>query len=327
MRVFTWTATAVAAVLIGATAAPTFAAADPAGPPLSVPGSRLASSVHCHGDLTTGPTPVLLVPGTFLTDQDFSWNYERGFTSAGRPWCAVTLPDHGMGDIQTNAEYVVNAIRTAFDEAGRRIAVVGFSQGGMVPRWALKFWPDTRAMVDDLVGLDPSNHGTIDAVLGCAVGGCAPALWQQRTGSALLNELNAGQETYAGISYTQMYSATDEIVAPNFPPAPSSALTTGPGAISNVLVQDICPLHVADHFAMGSFDPIGFALVNDALTHAGPASAARISRSVCLQLTYPAVDPLGLALNYAQTLLTVVTQLATYPHVPAEPALRPYAAG
>ena len=30
----------------------------------------------------------------------------------------------------------------------------------MIPRWALRFWPDTRVMVDHVVGLSPSNHGT-----------------------------------------------------------------------------------------------------------------------------------------------------------------------
>ena len=33
----------------------------------------------------------------------------------------------------------------------------------MVPRWALKYWPDTRSLVDAYMAIDPSNHGTADA--------------------------------------------------------------------------------------------------------------------------------------------------------------------
>src|ERR1700712_1917429 len=126
-----------------------------------------------------------------------------------------------MGDIQVAGEVVARAIRTTYSHAGRQIAVVGHSQGGMVPRWALKYWPDTRGMVSDLVGLAPSNHGTVDAYGICSVS-CAPAIWQQRTGSRFLKALNAGGETFGGIAYTQVYTATDEVVVPNLPyPTPA----------------------------------------------------------------------------------------------------------
>jgi Putative serine esterase (DUF676) len=56
----------------------------------------------------------------------------------------VTLPDNGMDDIQVAGEFVVNAIRTMYTRAGRRISIFGHSQGGMVPRWAFRFWPVPR---------------------------------------------------------------------------------------------------------------------------------------------------------------------------------------
>src|ERR1700712_4770875 len=111
-------------------------------------------------------------------------------------------------------------------------------------------------MVDDVVGIDPSNHGTLDVPVVCAVG-CAPAFWQQGPVSAFLTALNAGPETWSGISYTQMYTATDEVVVPNLGPAASSALHTGTGRIANVLAQSICPVHVAEHLTMGTVDPVG----------------------------------------------------------------------
>jgi hypothetical protein len=318
---------AVTALLVAAAITAFPAPASAAGPPLDVSSVVLAKALDCHGDLSGSPaTPVLLVPGTTLTPAiNFSWNYELAFTATGRPWCTIALPNHAMSDAQIAGEYVVYALRTMHDAARRKISVVGFSQGGMLPRWALEWWPDTRTMVDDVIGIDPSNHGTLDAVALCAIG-CAPSFWQQRTGSAFLTALNAGAETYAGISYTQVYSALlDEVVVPNLGPAASSALHTGRGAIANIAVQDICPVHVADHLTMGTIDPVGYAVVTDALTHAGPAASARISRSVCLQPALPGVSLTSAALNLVKLATVVGTQVALYPHVAKEPALAAYA--
>jgi len=138
--------------------------------------------------------------------------------------------------------------------------------------------------------------------------------------------LNSGGETYSGISYTQIYTLTDEVVFPNLPPVPSTALHTGEGEIGNVAVQRICPAHVAEHLIMGTTDPIGYALVVDAITHDGPADPARISRSVCTQALMPGVNPLTLPLNEARMSAEIATTLATYPHTSAEPPLADYAA-
>jgi hypothetical protein len=41
-----------------------------------------------------------------------------------------------MADIQVAAEYVVNALRTMHAQTGGKVEYVGYSQGGMVGRWA-----------------------------------------------------------------------------------------------------------------------------------------------------------------------------------------------
>jgi pimeloyl-ACP methyl ester carboxylesterase len=64
------------------------------------------------------------------------------------------------GSAPRAGEYVVPALRTLSRQAGQRVDVVGWSQGGMVGRWALRFRPDTRARVENLIGLSPSDHGT-----------------------------------------------------------------------------------------------------------------------------------------------------------------------
>ena len=194
----------MALLLLPAAAAAAFAPPSRPGPPLSVPAAKLAAALTAPARCAGPPhAPVLLVPGTALNPAtDYGYGWEPALGKLGWPYCTVTLPGNAMGDIQVAGEYVVYAIRTMHAAYGGRIDIVGHSQGGMVPRWALRFWPDTRAMVDDLVGLSPSNHGTLDAIPACAQS-CAPAFWQQRSNAAFIAALNSAQETFPGISYTE----------------------------------------------------------------------------------------------------------------------------
>jgi pimeloyl-ACP methyl ester carboxylesterase len=213
------------------------------------------------------------------------------------------------------------------ERSGQRVAIVGFSQGGMIGRWALRFWPDTRSQVGEVVGIDPSNHGTLDAYPVCAAAGCAPAFWQQQTLSAFTTAVNSHAETFAGIDYTQVWTPTDEVVVPNLPPAESSRLTTGEGRRANISAYDVCPGHVADHLSMGSFDPVAYALVVDALDHDGPAQASRVDRAVCLRPLQPGVDPVTFPTRLAAYTAGIGSQVALHPRVLAEPPLQPYVLG
>src|SRR5258707_869065 len=101
------------------------------GPAMSVSERDLAAALNCPRSLA-GATraPVLLVPGTALEPRaNFDWNYEPALDAAGIPWCALTVPRYGMVDVQESAEYVVGALRRMHAESGRRVSIVGFSQG------------------------------------------------------------------------------------------------------------------------------------------------------------------------------------------------------
>ncbi|MGA9371398.1 MAG: hypothetical protein WBV53_06085 [Solirubrobacterales bacterium] len=303
-----------------------YAPPDQPGPALSVPRAALEASLTCAGNLSSGARgPVLLVPGTaYSPKSDFSWNWEPALHKLGIPWCVVALPGNGMGDVQTAAEYVVNGIRTMYAQAGRRISVIGHSQGGMLPRWAFRFWPDTRKMVDDEIGLSPSNHGTLDADVVC-IPGCAPSFWQQADRSAFIKALNSYAETFPGISYTVAYTRLDEVVVPNLNAQGSSALHGGGGEISNVAVQEVCPLDLSEHLAIGTYDPVAYALAIDAISHPGPADPSRLAGTgVCRRLFMPGVNPLTFATDELSSVAAVGATVATYPRVPAEPPLRCY---
>jgi len=312
---------ALAAVLLLGLVLATDASA--AGPKLSVPKATLRAALTCKPGVDR--RPILLVPGTNLDpESNFSWNYERAFKARGWPYCTVKLPFHTMGDSQVAGEYVVYALRTMARRSGRRVDVLGFSQGGMLPRWALRFWPGTRRLIGDLVGLDPSNHGTLDSAVLCQAS-CPPAYWQQATGSQFNGALNSRAETFAGVDYTVVYSRTDEVVTPNLDASGSSSLHTGRGRIANVAVQEICPADVSEHLAMGSYDPVGYALAVDAFTHRGPAKASRVAAATCTQPFQPGVNPATFGTDYAGYLAAVGNAAVTSPFVPAEPPLKPYA--
>lgn len=303
-----------------------YAPVDRPGPRLTQPAARLRASLRCtRGVRNAVRQPVLLTPATTVTsEQNFGFNYERLFRKLKIPYCTSDSPvdPNNMGDLQIRAEYVTYGIRTMHRMAGRRIAVMGHSQGGMIMRWSLRFWPDTRAMVDDIIGIAGTNHGS-SIIPALCVPACAPALWQQRAGSKFIKALNSGQETFARISYTEIYSRTDEFVQPNLNNHGTSSLH-GPGAITNIAIQDVCPLAVYEHLLVGTLDPAASALVIDALTHRGPARPSRVDRGVCSQLLMPGANPRTAGRDVAAAALQVAAQLALAPRVAKEPRLACY---
>jgi triacylglycerol esterase/lipase EstA (alpha/beta hydrolase family) len=302
-----------------------YAPLDRPGPRLSVPADKLRAALSCTPGIA-GDTrnPILLVPGTDLDPgPNYSWNYERAFAALHWAYCSVTLPDHTTGDIQTAGEYVVYALRTMTKLSGRQVDVLGYSQGGMLPRWALRFWPDTRPLVHAFVSLDPSNHGTLDADASCQ-SQCSPADWQQASTAHFMGALNSFAETFAGIDYTVIFSRTDEIVVPNFDSSGSSSLHTGGGTIANIAVQQICPNDTSEHLAMGSYDAVGYALAVDAFTHESVADPSRVPISVCAQTFQPGVDPSSFASNYGNYLDAIGQAQESAPQVSAEPPLQCY---
>jgi hypothetical protein len=281
-------------------AIPATASAQPAYAPLNQPGpaltpslAKLKASLSCEPAVKdTKVEPVLLNPGTSTTaTENFGWNWEPALQQLGIPYCAYNPPEQALGPIDLSGEYLVYAIRTEYALAGRQIAIIGHSQGGMSMRWALRFWPDTRKMVADVVGLEPDNDGTtVITDQDCATLGCPAGDWYQTYQSPFIEALNSGTETFSGISYTNTYSVDDELVHPDSGPGNcSSCLSTGGGQISNVELQSLCPLDTSEHVEGGTTDPVAYAVGVDAITHTGPASTARISPSVCDEALMPGV--------------------------------------
>jgi hypothetical protein len=308
-----------------AMAAPVYAPVDQPGPALSVPEVVLAQSVQCTANATAADREVaLFVPGTTVTPrEDFGWNWFPALSRLGWPYCSVTLPNHAMTDTQVSAEYVVYAIRHVHRISGRRVDVLGHSQGGTEPRFALRFWPDLRPMVHHYIAFAATNHGSVAVNVMCATT-CAESLWQQTYHSRYTEAMNSYQETFPGISYTDIYTRADQFVQPNLDDTGTTSLHGGGGSVTNVALQDVCPANLGEHIAVGTYDPVAYAIAMDALTHDGPAVPARVSHAVCRDAFMPGVDPAQFPGAYADALSTIGGALLTHPRVAAEPPLKSY---
>ena len=111
-------------------------------------------------------------------------------------------------------------------------------------------------------------------------------------------------------------------MVPNFDDTGSSSLHGGGGDITNVAIQDLCPLDVNEHLLIGTIDPVAYALAIDAIDHPGPADPSRVAPS-CLGLM-PGINPLTFATDLASATAVLASTIAEYPHVDSEPPLACY---
>ncbi len=261
------------------------APAAASGPRLTVSKSKLKASLKCPipPSAYSDAAPVMFVTGTGASGDQGYLIGQGAFEASGHPVCYVNFPAFTTGDIQKAVEYLVYGLRRQYARSNRRkVAVIGISQGGLLPRFALTYWPDLRKKVSDVVAAAGTQHGT-DIGRGCSrATPCAPASWQQTAGSNLLRAINAQpDETPGRVSYTTVRSATDETVQPQTGKHPTSSLK---GA-RNVLIQDVCPGRTTRHIATAT-DSVTFALFMDALAHdgkgiKGAGSVKRLPPDVC----------------------------------------------
>lgn len=222
------------------------------------------------------PRPVVLVHGTFGNSVD-NWLGLAPYLKH-RGYCVYSLDYgqlpgvpffHGLGPVEKSAGQLDAFVDKVLAATGAEKAdIVGHSQGGMMPRHYLRFLGGA-AEVNALVGIAPSNHGTtlggLTALLPYFPGAAdllneaTPALADQVAGSDFLTRLNAGGDTVPGVRYTVIATRYDQVVTPY-----RSSYLTGPN-VRNVLLQDLCPVDLSEHLAVGLFDRIVFHEVANAL--------------------------------------------------------------
>jgi triacylglycerol lipase len=210
------------------------------------------------------PHPVVLVHGTF-GDMTVSWNRVSP-ALVQRGYCVFAL-DYGnraTGPIEESAGELAGFVDDVLAATGAaKVSMVGHSQGGMMPRYYIRH-RGGDSVVEDLVGLAPSNHGTKSPGALATEGPC-PACAQQAWGSPFITALNRGDETWAAVDYTQVVTRYDEVVTPYT----SGFLTPGPRS-TNVVLQESCAIDTAEHLGI-IYDRIALRWVVNALGREGPA--------------------------------------------------------
>jgi triacylglycerol esterase/lipase EstA (alpha/beta hydrolase family) len=228
------------------------------------------------------PYPVVLVHGTFGNMTD-SWQaLSPLLKNAG--YCVFALNYGGsVGNlfqgyeaIENSAAQLASFVTQVLAATGAsKVDIVGHSQGGMMPRYYLRFLGGA-GKVNTLIGLAPSNHGTnLDGLLGLLqvfpggssfVTSLCAACTEQLAGSSFLAKLNSGGDTVPGVTYTVIETKYDEVVTPY-----TSAFLSGP-KVTNITVQNQCFLDLTDHLGI-IYDPVALHDVLNALdpAHATPA--------------------------------------------------------
>ena len=155
------------------------------------------------GPPAPGETPVLVVPGYNGTPASVGTLAAR-LRSAGRRVVVVDLPDRGTGDLRASA----TALAAAVDRTGAaRVDLVGYSAGGVVVRLWLAD-PGRALRARRVVLLGAPNHGTDLAGAAAALSsGACDSVCQMAPGSALLAELNRGDETPPGPAWEALRCA------------------------------------------------------------------------------------------------------------------------
>jgi triacylglycerol lipase len=214
------------------------------------------------------PHPVVVVHGTFGDSQNLLQRLEGSLVSAGYCVYALDYGNRATGPIEDSAAQLKTYVDKVLAATGAsKVSMVGHSQGGMMPRYYIKFLGGADK-VDDLVGLSPSNHGTSQPVLLTpGLNYLCPSCLQQKTGSPFLQHLNAGDETPGSVSYTNIVTTHDEVVLPY-----TSGYLTG-DHVTNITLQAKCPLDPSDHLLIPSSGP-AIRLVLNALGRPGPADPA-----------------------------------------------------
>jgi len=269
-----------ALLLVLAAAAPASAELIDENLEISPPGANdwgcQPSAVH--------PNPVILVPGTFESMAKNWSTLAPVLKSQG--YCVYSLNYGETNGVpatapvkESAAELSVFVDRVLESTGAKQVDLVGHSQGGMMPRWYIGFLGGATK-VDSLIGIAPSSHGTQGVIVPAGDGDgtalssaddgllyelCAACIDQQ-AGSSFMQELNAIGDIVQPVDYTVISTRYDEVVTPYT----SQFLDGREQDVTNLLIQDYCPLDPIEHDQAPN-DPVVHQMVANALLQDGPA--------------------------------------------------------
>jgi triacylglycerol lipase len=208
------------------------------------------------------PRPVVLVHGT-LGNRSTNWQ-TYGPLLKNNGYCVFALTYGatlalpypgafgGLGDIRDSAQELGVFIDRVLAATGAaKVDIVGHSQGTLMPDYYAKFLGGA-SKIDHYISLAPLWHGsgvTGSSASTPAFGGdplelIGPAFGQMSAGSSFIDEMRAGGVAVPGIDYLNIVTRYDELVRPY-----TSGIEPG---MTNVVLQDRCPLDFTEHFEMAA---------------------------------------------------------------------------
>ena len=231
--------------------------------PINYYASPPGANVRCTPS-AAHPYPVVLSEGTFSSMFNSFGAISPDLVNNG--YCVYafnygqTLPltsINATGDIRNSAAQLATEVNRVLALTGAgKVDLVGWSQGGMMPRYYLNNLGGA-AKVNMLVGFAPSNYGTtLDGLTTLATGlgvlGLTTALLsiscvacsQQIQGSSFLTSLNK-TPTVAAVKYVDIETSHDEVVTP----FTNAFLPAGPN-VQNITLQNQCSQDASDHLSI-----------------------------------------------------------------------------
>ncbi|AKZ54401.1 putative lipase [Streptomyces ambofaciens ATCC 23877] len=225
------------------------------------------------------PRPVVLVHGTF-GNRGYTWNTATPLLRQhGHRVFRLDYGQHGnpvifgLGDIKHSARQLADFVDEVLRRTGaQQVDLVGFSQGGMMPRYYLNALGG-GPKVHNFVGIAPSNHGVtaqglmnlarqipgaVEVLEQGAVGEVVPAWPQLQHDHSFQRELAALGETTEGVRHTVIATRYDDVVTPYT----SCALEQTDGRyVNNIVLQDLDPDDHTPHVSM----PYNATVLNEVL--------------------------------------------------------------
>lgn len=218
--------------------------------------------------------PVVLINGTFTVMQSSFAALAPHLANAG--YCVYAfnygLPYDGafvgaVGPVELAAKTLAGFVESVRAQTGaERVDLVGYSLGGMLAEYYLKFLDGAR-YVRALVALSPTTHGTTfgnrvpsdgSQELGGIIGALCQACTDQLAGSPIIKRLDDGPIAQPGVRYTVIETRHESVVTPI-----GSSFIHEPGVV-NQYVQSWCPQDTVDHANL-TYDNVVFRLVENAL--------------------------------------------------------------
>jgi triacylglycerol lipase len=213
---------------------------------------------------------VVLLHGSFSTVASNFSALVPALQSSGRCVYGLEYGHGGVDGVRESAAAVAEFIATVRHATGAHLVdVVGYSQGGLVLRTALRL-AGLAPAVRVAVLIAPSFHGTTAPLARAVPASVCPACADQVAGSALLRQLATGGDLDGAVRYAVVTTADDAVVTPV-----SSQIPDGPpDRVRSLSVQQVCPGAHVDHVALPGYPGVVRWVVAALDTDGRPAASA-----------------------------------------------------